>query len=104
SDNQGELPWPRRGRQRLQNSQSRCGGRLSRDGRHVQARLGSPRVARWRASLQGAVGFTQALQGRCERSSQRYGVCISIQNFNDIKVGDVLEAFTAEKIAADIGT
>ncbi|MGB6304446.1 MAG: hypothetical protein WBF45_11890, partial [Acidobacteriaceae bacterium] len=29
---------------------------------------------------------------------------ISIQNFNDIKVGDVLEAFTAEKIAADIGT
>jgi translation initiation factor IF-2 len=29
---------------------------------------------------------------------------ISIQNFNDIKVGDVLEAFTAEKVAADIGT
>jgi translation initiation factor IF-2 len=29
---------------------------------------------------------------------------ISIQNFNDIKVGDVIEAFTAEKIAADIGT
>ncbi|MHB1935476.1 MAG: translation initiation factor IF-2 [Acidobacteriaceae bacterium] len=29
---------------------------------------------------------------------------ISIQNFNDIKVGDVLEAFTAEKIAANIGT
>ncbi|HZC43286.1 MAG TPA: EF-Tu/IF-2/RF-3 family GTPase, partial [Acidobacteriaceae bacterium] len=29
---------------------------------------------------------------------------ISIQNFNDIKVGDILEAFTAEKIAADIGT
>jgi len=28
---------------------------------------------------------------------------ISIANFNDIKVGDVLEAFTAEKIAADIG-
>ncbi len=29
---------------------------------------------------------------------------ISIANFNDIKVGDVIEAFTAEKIAADIGT
>ncbi|HVC89429.1 MAG TPA: translation initiation factor IF-2 [Acidobacteriaceae bacterium] len=29
---------------------------------------------------------------------------ISIFNFNDIKVGDVIEAFTAEKIAADIGT
>jgi translation initiation factor IF-2 len=29
---------------------------------------------------------------------------ISIQNFNDIKVGDVIEAFTAEKIAANIGT
>ena len=29
---------------------------------------------------------------------------ISIQNFNDIKVGDVIEGFTAEKIAADIGT
>jgi translation initiation factor IF-2 len=28
---------------------------------------------------------------------------ISIANFNDIKVGDVIEAFTAEKIAADIG-
>ncbi|MHB8303824.1 MAG: translation initiation factor IF-2 [Acidobacteriaceae bacterium] len=29
---------------------------------------------------------------------------ISISNFNDIKVGDVIEAFTAEKIAANIGT
>lgn len=29
---------------------------------------------------------------------------ISIANFNDIKVGDVIESFTAEKIAADIGT
>jgi translation initiation factor IF-2 len=29
---------------------------------------------------------------------------ISIANFNDVKVGDILEAFTAEKIAADIGT
>ncbi len=28
---------------------------------------------------------------------------ISIANFNDVKVGDVIEAFTAEKIAADIG-
>ena len=29
---------------------------------------------------------------------------ISIANFNDIKVGDVFESFTAEKIAANIGT
>lgn len=29
---------------------------------------------------------------------------ISIANFNDVKVGDVIEAFTAEKIAANIGT
>ncbi len=29
---------------------------------------------------------------------------ITIANFNDVKVGDVIEAFTAEKIAADIGT
>jgi translation initiation factor IF-2 len=28
---------------------------------------------------------------------------ISIANFNDIKIGDVIEAFTTEKIAADIG-
>jgi translation initiation factor IF-2 len=28
---------------------------------------------------------------------------ISIANFNDVKVGDVIEAFTTEKIAADIG-
>ncbi len=28
---------------------------------------------------------------------------ISIANFNDVKVGDVIEAFTAERIAADIG-
>jgi translation initiation factor IF-2 len=28
---------------------------------------------------------------------------IGIANFNDVKVGDVLEAFTAEKVAADIG-
>ncbi len=29
---------------------------------------------------------------------------ISIANFNDIKVGDIFESFTAEKIAATIGT
>ncbi len=28
---------------------------------------------------------------------------ISVANFNDVKVGDVLEAFTAERVAADIG-
>ena len=60
-DDQGELPWPRRSRQRLQNSQGGCGGRLPRHRWHVQARLRSSCAARRRADLQGPAGVAQTL-------------------------------------------
>jgi translation initiation factor IF-2 len=33
-----------------------------------------------------------------------YECGIGIQNFNDVKVGDTIEAFVTEKVMADVGT
>ena len=44
-----------------------------------------------------------ALQGRRPRSPQRTTKCgISLENFNDIKVGDVIEAFEMVEEAATL--
>ena len=52
--------------------------------------------------FKGKIG-SLALQGRCQRSPHGMECGIDLANYSDIKVGDVIEAFTTEKLAAELG-
>ncbi len=52
----------------------------------------------------GKISIAQAVQGRCVRGALRAWSAVSIwPGFKDIKVGDVIEAFTTEKMADELG-
>ena len=71
-------------------------GRITRAG-ETQARLLRDNVV----VHEGKIGLAAPLQGRRERSEVRASSAASASSgFNDIKVGDVIEVFTMEKVAA----
>ena len=62
-----------------------------------------PPAPRRRRGLEGQDRLAQALQGRRQRSPLRASSAASISGFKDIKVGDTLESFSSEKVAAELG-
>jgi len=59
--------------------------------------------ARRRTGLQGQDQLAQAVQGRCQGSDKRHGMRHRPARFSDLKEGDLIEAFSTEKLAADLG-
>ena len=51
----------------------------------------------------GKIGSLEALQGRRQRGQAAGFECgIALENFNDIKPGDVIEAFATERVAPEV--
>ena len=66
-------------------------------GRNAEVRLLRDNVR----DSHGQDRFAKALQERRERSEDRLRCGISLVNYNDIKPGDVIEAFVTERVAAE---
>jgi len=98
-----EIHRPRGGAQRLQNSEDRHHRRMPRAGRRDPPRR-EIKVMRGDEQLfKGKVSSLQALQGRRPRVTNGMECGIGLSGFNDIKEGDLIEAFSTEKLAADLG-
>ncbi len=84
-------------------SQGRHHRRLPRAGRSDPPRCRGQGDARRRAGLQGQDRFAQALQGRRREVTNGMECGIGLADFSDLKEGDLIEAFTTERLAADLG-
>jgi translation initiation factor IF-2 len=52
---------------------------------------------------QGKLGSLRRFKDDVREVQSGYECGIGVENFNDIKVGDILEVFTIEKVAAKLG-
>ena len=52
---------------------------------------------------QGKISSLKRFKDDASEVARGYECGIGIQNFNDVKVGDVIEAFVTEKVMADVG-
>ena len=76
--------------------------RLVRPQRHDPAQRAGPAGPRRRRRLRGQDRVAPAVQGRRRRGRDGYECGIGLENFQDIKEGDVIEAFEVEEIARSI--
>ena len=53
--------------------------------------------------FEGKIASLKRFKDDASEVRSGYECGIGIQGYNDVKVGDVIEAFTTEKVAADIG-
>lgn len=53
--------------------------------------------------FEGKIASLKRFKDDASEVARGYECGIGIQNFNDVKVGDVIEAFVTEKVAADVG-
>ena len=53
--------------------------------------------------LEGKIASLKRFKDDASEVTRGYECGIGIQNFNDIKVGDTIEAFVTEKVMADVG-
>ena len=69
--------------------------------RRHQARRGDSHSCEKASQVfKGKISSLTTIQGRCEGSQQWHGMRYRHSNFNDVKVGDTIEAFVTERIAA----
>jgi len=54
--------------------------------------------------LEGKISSLKRFKDDASEVARGYECGIGIQNFNDVKVGDTIEAFFTEKVMADVGT
>ena len=71
------------------------------DGMH-QARLRSAAAARQRGGLQRQIGSLRRFKDDASEVRNGMECGIAIANYGDIKVGDVIEAFVTERVAAEV--
>ena len=53
--------------------------------------------------FKGKIDSPPTFQRRCQRSYQRHGVRCRRSGFSDLKEGEVIEAYTTERMAYDLG-
>ena len=54
--------------------------------------------------LEGKIASLRRFKEDASEVARGYECGIGIQNFNDVKVGDIIEAFVTEKVMASVGT
>ena len=54
--------------------------------------------------FEGKIGSLKRFKEDASEVTRGYECGIGIQNFNDVKVGDTIEAFVTEKVIPDVGT
>jgi len=96
----GNVRGPRGSAQHVPHQGVGHGGRVLCCRRRDQARLADSRSARWRGDLHIEAQLAEALQGRRQRSAHGIECGLGIANFNDVKVGDILECFQVTKLSA----
>ena len=104
SDAEGGRPRPRRGAQHLQGAEVRRRRRLLRHGGHDPAqRPASASCATTASSTRARSGRCAASRTTCRRSSRASSAASGSTGYQDVKVGDVIEAFQVEKVAGVMG-
>jgi translation initiation factor IF-2 len=53
--------------------------------------------------FEGKISSLKRFKDDASEVAKGYECGIGIQNFNDVKVGDVIEAFVTERVLADVG-
>ena len=53
--------------------------------------------------FEGKIGSLKRFKEDASEVTRGYECGIGIQNFNDVKIGDTIEAFVTEKVMADVG-
>ncbi len=98
--NPGSVPGPRPGARHLQGSQGRHDRRLHGHRRNHPAH-GSIRLLRDnRVILEGKIASLRHFKNDVAEVRQGFECGIGIDKFQDVKVGDVIEAFKIEQLAA----
>ncbi len=62
----------------------------------------NPPAARQRGGAYRQDRLAAALQGRRERSEERQECGITLENYGDVKQGDIIEAFVTERVATEV--
>ena len=98
----GDHPGPRRDPRDLQRAQGRQDRRLHGHRRPVQARRAGAPAARQRGDLRRGPGLAARFKDDVREVKEGFECGMSIENYGDIRQGDVIEAYEIEEVARSL--